>query len=94
MIAEATAAYELSLETDQTSPFDDHFHPTQTRIAPADGVATKLHRTLNTPFVAAQIIPHEHQAIEKGRLEAWDYCLRKLFVLKGSPLKSAIGYAI
>ena len=61
------------------------------RTALTGGVVVKPHRSVGTPFVAAEIIPHDHQAIEKGMLEAWDYCLRKLYVLKGSPLKSAIG---
>lgn len=91
IIAEATASCELALNSNRTSPFDNHFHPMQVRTAPPGGVVVKPHRSIGTPFVAAQIIPHEHQAIGKGMLEAWDYCLRKLYVLKGSPLKSAIG---
>ena len=32
------------------------------------------------------------QIIQNGMLDKWDYCLRKLFVLKSTPLKNAIGY--
>jgi len=39
------------------------------------------------------VIPHEEQVIGDAMLEKWDYCLRRLFVLKGQSLKTAIGYA-
>lgn len=32
------------------------------------------------------------QIIQPGMLDKWDYCLRKLFVLKSTPLKDAVGY--
>ena len=33
------------------------------------------------------------QVIAPNMLDIWDYCLRKLFVLKSTPLKKAITYA-
>ncbi|KAG6369859.1 hypothetical protein JVT61DRAFT_13419 [Boletus reticuloceps] len=36
--------------------------------------------------------PLLEQAIEKGLLDKWDYCLRKLFVLRSTPLKRAISH--
>ena len=31
------------------------------------------------------------QIIDKGKLDQWDYVLRRLFVLKSTPLRKAIG---
>jgi len=43
-------------------------------------------------MLGVNVLPHEEQLIGRGMLEKWDYCLRKLFVLKGQALKVAIGY--
>jgi len=43
--------------------------------------------------MGANVLPHEQQVIGGAMLEKWDYCLRRLFVLKGQSLKAAIGYA-
>lgn len=43
-------------------------------------------------MVGLSVLPHEEQVILRGMLEKWDYCLRRMFVLKGQSLKSAIGY--
>ena len=43
-------------------------------------------------MVAVNILPHEEQVIGNDMLDKWDYCLRRLFVLKGQSLKTAIGY--
>ena len=32
------------------------------------------------------------QVIQKGMTDQWDYCLRRLFVLKSTPLKDAMKY--
>ena len=44
-------------------------------------------------MVGVNVLPNEEQVIGKAMLEKWDYCLRRLFVLKGQSLKTAIGYA-
>ena len=49
-------------------------------------------RKLGHPMVGVNVLPHEEQVIGTAMLEKWDYCLRKLFVLKGHTLKAAIGY--
>ena len=43
-------------------------------------------------MVGVSVLPHEGQFIGGASLEKWDYCLRRLFVLKGQSLKAAIGY--
>lgn len=43
-------------------------------------------------MVAVNVLPHVEQVIRDGMLEKWDYCLRRLFVLKGRSVKTAIGY--
>ena len=45
-------------------------------------------------MVAVNVLPHEELVIGQAMLEKWDYCLRRLFVLKGQSLKVAIGYAV
>ena len=72
------------------SPHSEHFHPTVVR-------GTKYSKKVDSRkaghwFVAANLLPHEQQAIREGMLEKWDYCLRRLYVLKGQTLKTAIGY--
>ena len=44
-------------------------------------------------MMGVNVLPHEQQVIGKAMLEKWDYCLRRLYVLKGQDLKTAIGYA-
>ena len=43
-------------------------------------------------MVAVNVLPYEEQVIREGMLEKWDYCLRRLFVLKGQSVKTAIVY--
>jgi hypothetical protein len=50
-------------------------------------------RKLGHPMVGVNVLPHAEQVIRRASLEQWDYCLRRLFVLKGQSLKTAIGYA-
>lgn len=45
-------------------------------------------------MTGVNILPHEQQVIGDAMLEKWDYCLRRLFVLKGQALKTAIGYVL
>jgi len=50
-------------------------------------------RRLGNPMMGVNVLQHEEQVIRDGMLEKWDYCLRRLFVLKGQSLKTAIGCA-
>jgi len=77
VIAEATANVQVLQPGSNFLPFDSHFYPSHQRSA-------------DIPLSAIRIIPHEEQLIAKDMLDKWDYCLRRLFVLKSTPLKSAI----
>ncbi|KAI6138384.1 hypothetical protein BKA82DRAFT_4237445 [Pisolithus tinctorius] len=46
-----------------------------------------------TPMTAVTMGPLKRQIIEKGMLDKWDYCPRKLFVLKSKKLERAIGHS-
>jgi len=88
VIAEATAQSRLSLDPISLLPYDDHFHPPSPRSIGSD--RRSENRRPGHPLVALNIIPHEEQLITKGMLEKWDYCLRRLFVLKSTPVRKAI----
>ncbi|KAI0305536.1 S-adenosyl-L-methionine-dependent methyltransferase [Multifurca ochricompacta] len=47
-------------------------------------------RRRGSPFLAVNVVPHAQQVIDKGKLDQWDYILRRLFVLKSTPLRGAI----
>ncbi|KAA1471683.1 S-adenosyl-L-methionine-dependent methyltransferase [Dentipellis sp. KUC8613] len=91
VIAEATAGFGLAVPPEALLPFDDHFHPT--RIGPKATVSPSRrpeNRRLGSPFVAVNTVPRESQVISRGKLDMWDYVLRRLFVLKSTPLKNAM----
>ncbi|CCM06868.1 uncharacterized protein FIBRA_09176 [Fibroporia radiculosa] len=87
VIAEATATCTLSLDPAKLLPYDDHFHPITTKYT---AEKRPQPRRPGYPLVAMNLIPHDDQLITKGMLEKWDFCLRRLFVLKSTPLKKAI----
>ncbi|KZT71045.1 S-adenosyl-L-methionine-dependent methyltransferase [Daedalea quercina L-15889] len=86
VIAEATAQCRYAMDRALLQPYETHFHPVVMRSSSKKSPVRKV----GYPFVALNIIPHADQIIDKGLLEKWDYCLRRLFVLKGTPLKRAI----
>ena len=92
VIAEASADLSLTLPAERLVPYDEHFHPTIVKIAKQAGPRRPDVRKLGHPMVGVNVLPHEDQIIGRAMLEKWDYCLRKLFVLKGHTLKDAIGY--
>ncbi|PCH43743.1 S-adenosyl-L-methionine-dependent methyltransferase [Wolfiporia cocos MD-104 SS10] len=87
VIAEAVASFRLTLDPESLLPYDDHFHP-PTPKSPSDRRPET--RRPGYPLVAMNIIPYEDQIIQIGNLDKWDYCLRRLFVLKSTSLKRAI----
>jgi len=87
VIAEAVAHSKLSLPSHFLRPYDEHFHPSTIRTEQRPGP-----RRSGSPLQAVDIVPHGEQVIGKGMLDKWDYCLRRLFVLKSKPLRSAIGH--
>ena len=69
-------------------PYDNHFHP----VRSADSQSSKPDsRRVGHPLAAVNVVPHAEQVIAQGMLEKWDYVLRRLFVLKVTPLRKAIG---
>ncbi|KAL6310467.1 S-adenosyl-L-methionine-dependent methyltransferase, partial [Sparassis latifolia] len=80
VIAEATSESMPSLASETLQPTGEHFFPP---------LSTESRRSV--PLHAINIIPLEDQIITRGMLDKWDYCLRRLFVLKSTPLKRAIG---
>lgn len=89
VIAEATVAQKVVMSADDLDPYDDHFYP-GTRASTSNSVPDN--RRVGTPFVAVHFVPLEEQVIGQTMLDKWDYCLRRLFVMKSTPLKKSIGY--
>ncbi|KAI6033034.1 S-adenosyl-L-methionine-dependent methyltransferase [Pisolithus orientalis] len=83
VIAQAVSSFAQPLSPEALFPYDQHFWPSS--VVPG-------HRV--TPMTAVTMDPLKRQAriIEKGMLDKWDYCLRKLFVLKSKKLERAIGH--
>lgn len=92
VIADATANLSLSLPVGKLLPYDDHFHPTTPKVTKHGLLAKPEARRIGHPMVGVNILPHEEQVIGVSMLEKWDFCLRRLFVLKTQSLKIAIGY--
>ncbi|KAI0342001.1 S-adenosyl-L-methionine-dependent methyltransferase [Trametopsis cervina] len=86
VISEATAQMAVTLPPNNLLPYDNHFHP---RIRKTMEKRPESRR-MGHPLVTANVVPHAEQIIESGQLDKWDYCLRRLFVRKGTPLKTAI----
>ncbi|KAG1730783.1 S-adenosyl-L-methionine-dependent methyltransferase [Suillus lakei] len=89
VIAQAVSEFNHTIDPRLLVPYNDHFYPDA--INPAYSSRTE-NRRRGTPFVAGTFRPLEHQIIQSGMLDKWDYCLRKLFVLKSTPLKNAVGH--
>ncbi|TDL24169.1 S-adenosyl-L-methionine-dependent methyltransferase [Rickenella mellea] len=80
--ASAVAEQSLVIPTSRLQPYADYFHPNVQDL--------RVLRNVGNPMVAANIYPLEKPLIDKGSLEIWDFVLRRLFVLKSTPLKKAI----
>ncbi|KAI0684279.1 hypothetical protein C8T65DRAFT_702128, partial [Cerioporus squamosus] len=84
VIAEATADIKETLHPDCLAPYSDHFHP------PAAARAAVATRKVGQPMHAITAIPYAEQIIQRGATDQWDYCLRRLFVLKSTKLADAL----
>lgn len=89
VIAQAVSEFNHTIDPQLLVPYNSHFYPDATN--PAYSLKTE-NRRRGTPFIAGTFRPLEHQIIQPGMLDKWDYCLRKLFVLKSTPLKDAVGH--
>ncbi|KAI9461235.1 S-adenosyl-L-methionine-dependent methyltransferase [Lactarius psammicola] len=90
VIAEASADFSPSLPPESLSPFIEHFHPATNGFRIGGSVLRPETRQRGSPFLAVNVVPHVQQIIGKGKLDQWDYILRRLFVLKSTPLRGAI----
>ncbi|KAG7091060.1 hypothetical protein E1B28_010117 [Marasmius oreades] len=66
---------------DELQPYRDHFFPIRSPTAT---------NRAGLPFLAVSVIPKENPLIEAGDMEIWDYCLRRLFVQRATPIAKAI----
>ncbi|KAJ8518146.1 hypothetical protein ONZ45_g4748 [Pleurotus djamor] len=88
----AVAQYDFAVPTAALSPFATHFHPKpSTPLTSGPRHHNKAeNRKVGMPFQAINVTPLAHPAIQPRLLDKWDFCLRRLFVLKSKPLKQAI----
>ncbi|KAF5376226.1 hypothetical protein D9615_008540 [Tricholomella constricta] len=89
IIAEASAHITSALPSSVLNPFDQHFHPVTSAHAKAADLK-RSSRAVGLPFQSMNLVPRQHQLIRKGQTDAWDYCLRRLFVRKATELRTAL----
>ncbi|KAJ3735654.1 S-adenosyl-L-methionine-dependent methyltransferase [Lentinula guzmanii] len=85
VMATATADFQTKMY-DELQPYAEHFHPILVKKA-----TDKLsNRRIGVPFQAVEITPLEKQVINPDKLDTWDYCIRRLYVRKATPLQQCI----
>ncbi|RDB16929.1 Mitochondrial transcription factor 1 [Hypsizygus marmoreus] len=89
VVAEAVADSAPALPYEALQPFEEHFHPVRAQNS-MSAEKKKSPRAVGNPFTTLTIIPKEKQLIKKGDMDAWDYCLRHLFVRKATALSVAL----
>ena len=87
VIGDATADIREALDSDILEPYESHFHP-----PPSGGKTSTSSRRTGQAMHAVTSIPYAEQVIAKGQIDQWDYCLRRLFVMKNTPVKNALKY--
>ncbi|KAJ6609896.1 S-adenosyl-L-methionine-dependent methyltransferase [Mycena sp. CBHHK59/15] len=98
MIAAAVASCSEAVPHSALQPYADHFHPTPSAAVQAQRAKEKREAKRLTggkpgnPFVAINIVPLESRVIRPGLLDKWDYCLRRLYVRRATPLHAALPY--
>jgi len=88
VISEASSRFFPSLPPEKLSPVFDHFHPASTGVNNTNMRPEVRRRGM--PFLAMSVVPHDEQVIGRGMLNQWDYILRRLFVMKSTPLRKTI----
>ncbi|KAG6861468.1 hypothetical protein C0995_016247 [Termitomyces sp. Mi166 len=88
IVAEAAASCTPTLDPEATQPYEQHFYPQPSLRGPVD--LKKDTRAIGRPFLTMTVVPFEKQMIPKGQMDAWDFCLRRLYVKKSTELKKAI----
>ncbi|ESK97403.1 mitochondrial rna polymerase specificity factor [Moniliophthora roreri MCA 2997] len=88
-VADATVDCTVLLD-DELQPYRDNFYPVPSLLANKLDAKVTGNRKAGVPFQAVSVIPTEKQIIGPGEMEAWDYCLRRLFVQRATPIEKAI----
>ncbi|OSD04052.1 S-adenosyl-L-methionine-dependent methyltransferase [Trametes coccinea BRFM310] len=86
VIAEACAEVEDAVDPEMLAPYEEHFYP----LPAASGIQKPSTKRVGQPMHAITATPYSEQVIQRGEIDKWDYCLRRLFVLKTTPLKTAL----
>lgn len=90
VIAEATAECDHAVLPEALLPYELHFHPARPSMSTSPEGRKHNSRRIGNPFQAINIVPREEQAIKKGQLDEWDFCLRRLFVQRATALRKAL----
>ncbi|KAF9038289.1 S-adenosyl-L-methionine-dependent methyltransferase [Hymenopellis radicata] len=93
LIREATTTIREPLPFDATQPFSDHFHPapgTYRAKTLASFGTRKDNKLLGLPFQTMTLEPHANELIRPDLLDKWDYCLRRMFVLKAQSVSRGL----
>ncbi|PPQ90561.1 hypothetical protein CVT25_015875 [Psilocybe cyanescens] len=89
VMAQSVAHLSETVPYDSLQPYGEHFHPE--RYNAFEEKFTNLEkRRAGTPHVAAGFLPMQNPLIKPGDLDYWDYVVRKLFVVKATPLEKSI----
>ncbi|KAL5507205.1 hypothetical protein ACEPAH_6661 [Sanghuangporus vaninii] len=88
VVAQAAASIKPVISREKLQPYKDHFHPLGSGSEIVERKGSK--RPAGAPYVAIQVNALQEQVIETGKLDKWDYVLRRMFVLKTTPIRRAI----
>lgn len=89
-MASATADCQIQL-SNELQPYTHHFHPIPWGTTPGEKQsAAHSNRKIGVPFQAVTVTPLEKQVIDPTKLDIWDFCVRRLFVRRATPLEKCI----
>ncbi|KAL5523855.1 hypothetical protein ACEPAG_8028 [Sanghuangporus baumii] len=88
VVAQAAASITPAIPREELQPYKDHFHPLGVGKEVVERKGNK--RPAGSPYVAVQVDPLQEQVIATGNLDKWDYILRRMFILKTTPIRRAI----
>ncbi|OCH95074.1 S-adenosyl-L-methionine-dependent methyltransferase [Obba rivulosa] len=89
VVTEATIECTLSVPRTTVLPYDTHFWPQSIRSATQEKRPES--RRSGQPMMPLNLVPLVKPLIGLGKLDQWDFILRRLFVLKSTPIKRSIG---
>ncbi|GLB45068.1 putative class I-like SAM-binding methyltransferase superfamily, rRNA adenine N(6)-methyltransferase family protein [Lyophyllum shimeji] len=92
IVAEASSTCTAALPPALLSPFDAHFHPVSTSPHAKPAENKRSSRAVGLPFTSMNIVPHREseQLIGRGKMDMWDYVLRRMFVKKATEVAKAL----